>query len=167
MTVSSLQHGSHHSPAFEQTVPDFHSKDQLQGQSQDQPVYPPSLPYPGGPYTSQGPNSDQQLYAQSIPGQQYVASQVIDTQPCQLSAYRVTTRPSDYMIPAILATVCCFCPTGIVAIYYAHMTNKMTIAGKMEGANRSANVAKALIIASVFVGVICLILMAVRQSGIL
>ena len=28
--------------------------------------------------------------------------------------------PPDYMIPSILVCLFCFCPTGIVAVYYAH-----------------------------------------------
>jgi uncharacterized membrane protein YqaE (UPF0057 family) len=48
--------------------------------------------------------------------------QVVTTQPVA-GVVTVGTRPPDYLIPSILACLCCFWPTGIFAIYYALRVN--------------------------------------------
>jgi len=49
---------------------------------------------------------------------------------------------NNYLVPAILVTLCCCMPFGIVAIIYgAQVTSKMA-AGDMAGAQAAANNAK-------------------------
>ncbi len=49
---------------------------------------------------------------------------------------------SNYLIPAIFATVCCCLPFGIVSIVYAAQVNGKLAAGDVAGARQSAGNAK-------------------------
>ena len=49
---------------------------------------------------------------------------------------------SNYLIPAIFATVCCCLPLGIVSIVYAAQVNGKLAAGDVAGARQSAGNAK-------------------------
>ncbi|HEX3998914.1 MAG TPA: CD225/dispanin family protein [Pirellulales bacterium] len=54
------------------------------------------------------------------------------------------SRPQlpNYLVPAILSTICCCLPFGIVAIVYAAKVNGKLAAGDYEGARRSSDSAK-------------------------
>jgi hypothetical protein len=49
---------------------------------------------------------------------------------------------NNYLIPAILVTLCCCMPFGIVAIVFAAQVNSKLAAGDVAGAMASANNAK-------------------------
>jgi hypothetical protein len=48
----------------------------------------------------------------------------------------------NYLVPAILCTLCCCMPAGIVAIVYAAQVDTKANAGDVEGAERASNTAK-------------------------
>ncbi len=48
----------------------------------------------------------------------------------------------NYLLPAILTTVFCCLPTGIVSIVYAAKVNGQIASGDLEGAKRSSEQAK-------------------------
>jgi hypothetical protein len=49
---------------------------------------------------------------------------------------------SNYLVPAILSTICCCLPFGIVAIVFAAQVNAKLQAGDIEGARQSSEKAK-------------------------
>ena len=49
---------------------------------------------------------------------------------------------NNYLIPAILATLCCCLPFGIVSIVYAAQVNAKLSGGDVAGATQAANNAK-------------------------
>ncbi|KAH3834824.1 hypothetical protein DPMN_108157 [Dreissena polymorpha] len=174
-TQPGLQYDTQNPPELQQGTSPFHQhgqpKEEPNGQPQFYPQYQPGYPqpllYPGGPYPP-GSYRGQQPYGHPIPGQPCITTQVVVTKPVQQPGYVVTTsRPPDYLIPAILVCFCCFCPTGFAAICYAHEANRMTISGNIDGANRSSNAARVLIIASVVVGIIIIIVTTVLRSGVI
>jgi hypothetical protein len=78
----------------------------------------------------------------------------------------VTAPVPTYMVWAILATVFCFLPTGIVAIVFASQVSSKLAAGDRAGAVEASNKAKVWTIISVVVGVLFVIaLFAVASSG--
>jgi hypothetical protein len=58
------------------------------------------------------------------------------------------------MIPAVLATLFCFLPTGIAAIYYASQVNSKMQIGDVAGATQASNNARTWLFVTVGVGVI-------------
>ncbi|XP_060575816.1 uncharacterized protein LOC132733232 [Ruditapes philippinarum] len=128
------------------------------GQSAKPPYGQPAQPpygQPGQPYGQPG-------YGQ--PGQPYTSTQqVVITQPGQSGVIMTQSRPPDYMVPSILACLCCFCPTGLCAIYFAHRANQLANEGDMIEANRLSNNARNLMIASVVIGVAWIILVIVLR----
>ena len=61
------------------------------------------------------------------------------TQPVIATGPVVVQRPQNWMIPSILACLCCFCPTGIFAVYYANQVHVLINCQIYEG--RSENFA--------------------------
>ena len=57
--------------------------------------------------------------------------------------YGELPRISNYLVQAILATICCCVPAGIVAIVYAAQVNGKVAAGDYATAQRYSNNAKA------------------------
>src|SRR5687768_15957118 len=64
------------------------------------------------------------------------------------------SRPSNYLVPAILSTICCCLPFGIVAIVYAAQVNGKWDAGDSQGAQDAAKKAKMWIWVSVIATVV-------------
>ncbi|XP_060577873.1 calcium-binding protein P-like [Ruditapes philippinarum] len=124
-----------------------------------QPPYgqPGQPPYgqPGQPPYGQPP------YGQ--PGQPYATQQIVVSQPGQAGVIVTQPRPPDYMIPSVLACLCCFCPTGLCAIYYANRANTLAADGDMIEAQRMSNSARNLMITSVVIGVAWIILVIVLR----
>ena len=60
------------------------------------------------------------------------------------SQSRIEGRPDipNYLIPAILVTILCCMPTGIVSIVYAAQVNGKIQAGDIDGARRTSGAAK-------------------------
>ena len=87
------------------------------------------------PFTGQGQTSDPFT---TQPPPQYGAPAHID----------------NHLIWAILATICCCVPTGIVAIVFAAQVNSKFAQGDVEGARRYANNARTWAIISAVLGAI-------------
>lgn len=61
-------------------------------------------------------------------------------------------KPNNYLVWAILTTVCCCLPAGIVAIVFANKVDSLWFAGKYEEAEDAANKAKVWTFISLGVG---------------
>ena len=71
------------------------------------------------------------------------------------------TRPSSYLALAIISTILCCLPTGIVSIIYATKVNSAYEDGKYEEANRASKNAKTWGLVSIglaFFGIIIYVL---------
>jgi hypothetical protein len=77
--------------------------------------------------------------------------------------------PPNYLVWAILSTILCFLPLGIVSIVFAAQVNSKWAIGDVAGAQRASELAKKLTIWTVVVGVIVNIvaLIAIIAGGVL
>ena len=66
--------------------------------------------------------------------------------------------PSNYLIPAILVTLFCCLPGGIVAIIFATQVNSKYAAGDIQGAMEASKKAKMFTMISAGVGVVVIII---------
>jgi hypothetical protein len=57
-------------------------------------------------------------------------------------AFAEQAKIQNYLVPAILITLCCCLPAGIVAIIYAAQVNSKLAAGDVGGAQESARLAR-------------------------
>ncbi|KAK3102462.1 hypothetical protein FSP39_011551 [Pinctada imbricata] len=73
-------------------------------------------------------------------------------------------RPTNWLGPAILATLCCFCPTGICAIVSAVNANSAADRGDYEDANRKALTARNLTLGTVACGIVLFIVVAMMRT---
>ena len=62
--------------------------------------------------------------------------------------------PPTYMVWAIVTTILCCLPAGVVAIVYSSMVSSKYFAQDYEGARRASRNAEVWIIASIVLGVI-------------
>jgi Interferon-induced transmembrane protein len=62
--------------------------------------------------------------------------------------------PPNYLVWAILSTIFCFLPLGIVSIVFSAQVNSKWATGDVAGAQRASELAKKLTIWTVVVGVI-------------
>jgi hypothetical protein len=60
----------------------------------------------------------------------------------------------NYLVPAIISTICCCLPAGIVSIIYATQVNTKVAAGDVAGAMDASAKAKTWFIVAIVVGVI-------------
>ncbi|XP_077978374.1 proline-rich transmembrane protein 1-like [Glandiceps talaboti] len=127
---------------------------------------------PGQPDQQQPPpygQQPQQGYAQPQPGygqpQQGYSNQtttvVAAPQPMTMTTIVTKTAPSTYLFLAIFSMLCCFIPTGIVAVIFAAMVNGAWESGDEETARRYSSNAKCWSIASIVIGVVADILVVV------
>ena len=73
--------------------------------------------------------------------QQPSASRV-NYDPKHNAAFGAATRPKTYLMEAIVATLLCCLPFGIVAIVYAAQVDSMFNAGDYQGAQKASHSAK-------------------------
>lgn len=66
-------------------------------------------------------------------------------------------QPKNYLIEAILVTIFCCQPFGIVSIVYAAQVNSKFSTGNYEGANNASKSAKNWMIAALISGLIILV----------
>ncbi|KAH3831202.1 proline-rich transmembrane protein 2-like isoform X2 [Dreissena polymorpha] len=78
---------------------------------------------------------------------------VVLAQP-QPSSVPVGQRPTDFMVPSIIACLCCFWPTGAAAIYFAMQSKNALNSGDITNAKRYSVTARNLMISSIVIGVI-------------
>lgn len=64
------------------------------------------------------------------------------------------TRPSNHLVMAIITTILCCLPAGIVSIVYASQINTKYNAGDYEGAERSSKNAKTWWIVALIAGLV-------------
>lgn len=69
--------------------------------------------------------------------------------------------PPNYLVWAILSTILCFLPLGIVSIVFSAQVNSKWAAGDVAGAQRASDLAKKLTIWTVVVGVIGYVILVV------
>lgn len=74
-------------------------------------------------------------------------------------------KVESYLVFAILVTLFCFLPTGIVAIVYSSQVSSKLAAGDYAGAVEASNKAKTWVIVSAAVGVVWVILIAIFAIG--
>lgn len=71
----------------------------------------------------------------------------------------------NYLVWAIVVTLLCFLPTGIVAIVYASQVGSKLAAGDIAGARESSNKAKMWTIVSAVIGVVVFIAVIAGSVG--
>ena len=108
-----------------------------------EPVSRPDEPVVGQPYQPQ--QLAQQPYQQSAQQPQYAATdQPSPAEPC----------PPTNLVWAIISTVLCCLPAGIVAIVYATKVTSKYRAGDIEGAKRASETGAWWCIASIVLGIL-------------
>lgn len=88
--------------------------------------------------------------------------------PGQGVSARYPTTPGqvpNYLVWAILVTLFCFLPTGIVAIVFASQVNTKLAAGDIAGAIEASNKAKMWTIVSAVVGVVVAVIVIAASTG--
>ena len=75
------------------------------------------------------------------------------TAPVQTSV-KVEGAPRNYLVWAIISTICCCIPTGIVAIFYAAKVNPAAMAGDMEAARKASEKAALWVVISFVAGLV-------------
>ncbi|BFZ05199.1 hypothetical protein BsWGS_08238 [Bradybaena similaris] len=130
--------------------------------------YPPAgQGYPmtgqGYPPAGQGYPPAGQGYPQSYgyPQQHFQQANVVLAQPLIQPQAIAGPPPPDRMRAAIFATLCCFWPTGIVAIMRASDARSALARGDIASAQAHARSAKSMIIISVVVGGIAYIVLGI------
>ena len=68
--------------------------------------------------------------------------------------FRPEPMPETFMLWAILATICCCLPAGVVAIFHSSTVSSRYYARDYEGARRASHNAEKWIIASIVLGVL-------------
>ncbi|XP_063401474.1 proline-rich transmembrane protein 1-like [Mytilus trossulus] len=114
-------------------------------------------------YPQQGYPQTQQYGKQPMYGGQGQTIVVSQPVPSTMIVTTAQSRPSNWLIPAILACLCCFWPTGICAIVAACNSNSAADSGNMRSAEQSARTARNLTILTVVLGVICVVVIIVLR----
>ncbi|NQU36407.1 MAG: CD225/dispanin family protein [Actinobacteria bacterium] len=74
--------------------------------------------------------------------------------------------PSSWLAPAIVATLCCFSPTGVVAVYFAAQVSARWSNGDRKSALRCARIARTWVFVSIVLWVLVMvILVATGRAG--
>ncbi|XP_077978645.1 proline-rich transmembrane protein 1-like [Glandiceps talaboti] len=148
----------------------------LPGQPQSEPKQPdaygqPSQSQPPPAYGQPQPGYGQPQpgYGQPQPGYGMAASQqttyIAAPQPVAMTTVIHKSAPSSYLGLAIFSMLCCFLPTGIVAVVYAASVDGAWASGDEEGARQKSESAKCWSIATIVVGicsyVLCVIIVPV------
>lgn len=94
---------------------------------------------------------------------------VYQSEPVYQSSYQQETKINwiPYLVLAIISTVCCCLPFGIVAIVFAAKINSAVSAGDNEAAEKAARMAKIWIIVAVVVGIFWNIIQLVALGGLM
>ncbi|HVG31635.1 MAG TPA: CD225/dispanin family protein [Pyrinomonadaceae bacterium] len=69
----------------------------------------------------------------------------------------------NYLVPAIISTICCCLPAGIVSIIFATQVNSKLKAGDIQGAMDASAKAKMWFIIAIAAGVIVNVLVTILQ----
>ncbi|XP_071951175.1 uncharacterized protein [Antedon mediterranea] len=125
------------------------------------PAYQPSLGYPAAQYPlpayqpSVGYPAAQPAYPPQPPPQPQPAGQTDNIQPVPPTAITtVRTRPNNYLLSAILVTLFCCCPFGLIGIIYSVDSRTMFRLGDDASAASSAKRARYWTICALVTGII-------------
>jgi hypothetical protein len=121
------------------------------------PPTPPPPPFGQAPVVPPGPG---QPYGQPGPGPQHGSpgfGQPYGQPPA--------SPPQNYLVWAILSTLFCCLPLGIVSIVFASQVNGKYQAGDFAGALDSSNKAKQFAIWSAIIGVIVIVIYIAVVAG--
>lgn len=135
--------------------------------------YPPQQP--GYAPLQQGYGQQQQGYAQPPPGYKPGQGYVISPppppgapdnrpHPTMMVASPMSPQgpaPPDYLGQAIMVTLCCFFPTGILAILKANASKSAMMYRDYDEAVTKSKEAKRMINISLFVGIACYVICAI------
>lgn len=80
--------------------------------------------------------------------------------------YQPGPPPNNFLVPAILATIFCCLPPGIVGIVYAAQVNGKWAGGDAAGAQDSAAKARTWTYVSIGVGVVSLLVWLLMLGGL-
>ena len=69
----------------------------------------------------------------------------------------------NHLVAAILTTLFCCLPCGIVALFYARNVNSMLAIGNVAGAKEASAKAKGWIVAGVIVGLLSAVLIGLKE----
>jgi hypothetical protein len=141
--------------------------------------FPPSGPPDDDPssYYSK-PSSDQPQYGQSQPGQppygqpqygqpQYGQPSPYGQQPYGQPPYGPPTgKPDNHLVWAILSTLFCCLPLGVVSIVFAAKVDGQWAAGDYAGAQESSRKAKSFALWAAGAGVVAVVLYVVLFAGL-
>ncbi|KAK3753570.1 hypothetical protein QZH41_017852 [Actinostola sp. cb2023] len=148
-----------------QGTDEYYSENQPDYSPLGQPGYPP-LGQPGNPPHSQpeypllgqpGYGYPSSYTQQPMPSGSVTTTNVIVVQACRPRVIGAV-YPSDYNGLAWFACLCCFFPTGIVAIYNAHRSRDEALLGDLDAANYYSQKAKTLSYISIVIGIVCAVL---------
>jgi hypothetical protein len=84
------------------------------------------------------------------------------------SASAATSNVQNYLVPAILSTIFCCLPLGVVSIIFATQVNSKVATGDIEGAMEASKKAKMFMFIAVGLGVlswVCAILIWIFAFG--
>ncbi|XP_022288665.2 uncharacterized protein LOC111100846 [Crassostrea virginica] len=110
--------------------------------------------YPAGySYPSQGQYPGY-TYGMKDGGQQSQDTITVVTQPGPVPTVISPVPHQDWMVPAVLACLCCFWPTGICAIMSASKANSAATTGDVAETQRQSRSARNLVILTVVLGII-------------
>lgn len=74
--------------------------------------------------------------------------------------------PSSWLAPSIVATLCCFSPTGVVALYFAAQVSIRWSHGDRRSALRCARIARAWVLVSIVLWTVTMaILIGTGRAG--
>ncbi|KAL3832572.1 hypothetical protein ACJMK2_024205, partial [Sinanodonta woodiana] len=136
------------------------------GASQGQQFPPPSNQYSYLPnqYSSYASSPQYSQPVTQLPQTSYGFSNTQQStiiQSPQAVSLQYQTPPPDYTVSAWLACLCCFWPTGLIAIIKAHEASDAAARGDMFAANAAANTARQMVRASIIVGICSIVFAAV------
>jgi hypothetical protein len=69
----------------------------------------------------------------------------------------------NYLVPAIITTLCCCLPAGVVSIIYATQVNSKIAAGDIQGAMDASAKAKMWFIVAIVLGLISGVISGIAQ----
>ncbi len=135
-------------------------------QPQGAPQQPqnPEFQYSGAPGQQYGYNPQQPPY-QGRPQQPYQPQQSPQYAPGQPPVQEPPQCPPTYLVWAIIATICCCLPAGIVAIIYAVNIKNAYYSGDYAKAYRNSSRAQIWIIVSIVLGIIAIPLQILYYLG--
>ena len=99
-----------------------------------------------GEHLAQNSQQDAIVQSERLPnqakGEAPIVRQLSQPASSAVPAYSNLPAPDNFLVQAILVTLCCCLPFGIASIVYASQVNSKVVAGNMAGAHESAQKAR-------------------------